>query len=176
VPQPATVRVWDPFVRLFHWGTLALVVTAFLSDDAKTLHMVVGYGVLALVTARIVWGFVGTRHARFTDFVAGPRTIGAYLRSLLAHPRRYLGHNPAGGAMVLVLLALLVATCVTGWLSQTDRFYGDDRVSGAHSVLTTLLLIAAGLHVAGVAVASLLHRENLVRAMLTGRKLLKGTP
>lgn len=168
------VKVWDPFVRLFHWGVVALVATAFITQDWKHVHMPIGYAVLALVAARIVWGFIGTKHARFRDFVARPRTVLAYLRALReGHPRRYQGHNPAGGAMVLVLLALLLATAGTGWLSQTDAFFGNDLVSGVHSALSSILIAAAGLHVLGVLVSSVLHRENLLRAMLTGRKPAK---
>ena len=172
-PQPfaGQIPVWDRFVRLFHWGVVALVATAFLSEDAKSLHIAAGYGVLALVAVRLVWGFVGTRHARFADFVTRPRTILAYLRDLRGgHARRYLGHNPAGGAMVVLLLALLLGTAGTGWLSETDRFFGNEVVSGIHAALANLLMVAIGLHVAGVLVSSLLHGENLVRAMITGRK------
>ncbi len=167
----AEIKVWDRFVRLFHWGMVALVAGAFLTQDAKGPHFAVGYAVLALLGARLIWGFVGTRYARFHDFVVGPRGVADYLRTLRAgHPRRYLGHNPAGGAMVLALLALLLATAGTGWLSQTDRFFGDDLVSGLHSALSSVLIGAIVLHVLGVVVSSVLHRENLGRAMLTGRK------
>ena len=167
----AEIKVWDRFVRLFHWGMVALVAGAFLTQDAKGPHIAVGYAVLALLGARLIWGFVGTRYARFHDFVVGPRAVAGYLRTLRAgHPRRYIGHNPAGGAMVLALLALLLATAGTGWLSRTDRFFGDDLVSGLHSALSSVLIGAIVLHVLGVVVSSVLHRENLVRAMLTGRK------
>lgn len=167
----AQIKVWDPFVRLFHWGVVALVAAAFLTQDSHALHIPVGYAVLVLVGLRVVWGFVGTRHARFADFVTGPRSVVDYLQSLrTGHPRRYLGHNPAGGAMVIGLILLLLATAGTGWLSTTDMFFGNDLVSGLHSGLASVLVAVAGVHVLGVVASSFLHRENLVRAMLTGRK------
>lgn len=165
------MKVWDPFVRMFHWGVAALVAAAFLSPDDKRLHEPIGYAVLALVGARLLWGVIGSRHARFTDFVTGPRAIAAYLRELAAgRPRPYRGHNPAGGAMVLALLAMLLVVGGTGWLSETDAFFGVDWVSELHGAASTVLLVLIGLHVLGVLVSSLAHRENLVRAMITGHK------
>lgn len=165
------IAVWDWFVRAFHWGTVALVATAFLSPDDKALHEPVGYAVLALVLARLAWGVVGSRHARFTDFMARPATVLAYLRELRSGKvRRYLGHNPAGGAMVLALLATLATVTVSGWMSETDRFFGVEWVSQLHRLSTDMLLGLIGCHLAGVLVASLLHRENLIAAMITGRK------
>ena len=165
------VRVWDPVVRVFHWGTVALFATAFLSSDSKWLHEPVGYASLALVAVRVVWGFVGTRHARFADFVTSPRAVLRYLRALLAgEAPRHLGHNPAGGTMIVVLLVLLAVTGVSGWLSETDRFFGVDWVSHLHHRAAHLLLLCVAVHVLGVVVSSFLHRENLVLAMITGRK------
>jgi cytochrome b len=162
--------VWDRFVRLFHWATAALVAVAFIVDD-RAVHEAAGLTVLPLVGLRILWGFGGPAHARFSDFVAHPTAVIAYLRALRGgHPPRYLGHNPAGGAMVLALLALLLLTASTGWLSETDRFFGVEWISGLHGAVANLLLAAIALHVTGVLASSLLHRENLVRAMLTGRK------
>ncbi len=167
---PAEICVWDGLVRLFHWGTAALVAVAFIVDN-RAVHEAAGLAVLPLVALRIFWGFTGPAHARFADFVARPGTIIAYLRALRGgHPPRYLGHNPAGGAMVVGLLALLLITAGTGWMSETDRWFGVPWVSDLHATASHLLLIMIGLHVAGVLASSLLHRENLVRAMLTGRK------
>jgi cytochrome b len=171
----ASVPVWDRFVRVFHWATAVLVLIAYLTtDDARALHEMAGYAVLALVSARVVWGLIGTRHARFVNFVAGPRAVMAYL-SDLAHGRapRYLGHNPAGGTMIVVLLALVLVVAGSGWLSETDAFFGVPWVDHLHHISAHVLLVLIGLHVAGVAISSWLHRENLVLAMLTGRKPAK---
>jgi cytochrome b len=166
-----TIRVWDRFVRVFHWSTVALFASVYLSSDQQAIHQPLGYVLLVLVLARIVWGFIGSRHARFRDFVHRPGTIRAYLRDLRqGRARRYLGHNPAGGAMVIAILAMLVLVIFSGWLSETDRFFGVPWVDHLHHISAHLLMLMVLVHVAGVLVSSVLHRENLVRAMLTGRK------
>jgi cytochrome b len=167
----AEVRVWDMFVRLFHWGAVALFAAAFLSPDEKWLHEPLGYLLLVLVMARIIWGFIGTAHARFTGFVASPAAVLRYLR-LLREGRapRHLGHNPAGGAMIVLLLAMLVLVAGSGWMTETDRWFGVPWVDHLHHISAKVLLLLVGVHVAGVVVSSALHGENLVRAMITGRK------
>lgn len=167
----AEVRIWDLFVRVFHWGTVALFATAFLSSDDKWLHEPVGYALLALVLARIVWGFSGGRYARFASFVASPAGVLRYLRLLRAGTApRHLGHNPAGGAMIVLLLAMLIVVAGSGWMTETDRWFGVPWVDHLHHLSAHLLLVLVGIHVLGVVVSSVLHRENLVRAMITGRK------
>lgn len=174
-PGDRGIPIWDRFVRVFHWGTVALVATAFLSPDDKALHEPVGYAVMALVAARLVWGVVGSPHARFGDFVARPRAVAAYLRGLrTGRGQRYLGHNPAGGVMVLALLATLLVVTGSGWLSETNRFFGVEWVSRLHSVSTDVLLALIAGHLVGVVASSVLHRENLVAAMVTGRKARLG--
>jgi cytochrome b len=167
-----TVPVWDRFVRLFHWGSAGLVLLAYLTtDDARGLHEFAGYAVLVLVATRVVWGIVGTRHALFISFIAGPRAVLRYLMLLRAgRAPRHLGHNPAGGAMIMALLILLTIVAGSGWLSQTDAWFGVPWVDRLHHVSAHLLLGLIALHVAGVIVSSWLHRENLVLAMITGRK------
>jgi cytochrome b len=167
-----TVPVWDRFVRVFHWSLAILVLIEFLTtDDGRTLHHLAGYAVLGLIGARVVWGVIGSRHARFTSFVAGPRGVLDYLRALrLGKAPRHLGHNPAGGMMIVALLGLLVVVAGSGWLSETDAFFGVAWVDHLHHISAHLLLVLIGLHVCGVVVSSWLHRENLVVAMLTGRK------
>jgi cytochrome b len=123
------VRVWDPFVRVFHWLLVAgFIVNYFeLVREGKLAHQVIGYVVLGLVAARILWGFVGPRHARFRDFVVHPVAAVRHLRDTLAHrDRRHVGHNPAGGAMVVALLVTLLLVGLTGWLNTTDWFFGSD--------------------------------------------------
>ena len=144
---------------------------AWLSEEAKALHKGAGYVVLALVAVRVVWGFVGSRHARFRDFVPRPQGLLAYLKSLRGgHPRRYLGHNPAGAAMILLLLAMLILTGGSGWLMTTDAFWGIEWLENLHAAAANLTVVLIFAHVAGVVFSSLAHRENLVLAMITGRK------
>jgi cytochrome b len=166
------VRVWDPFVRIFHWSLVGLFVLAFATgDEIEWLHIWAGYAIVGLVALRIVWGFVGSRHARFGDFVRSPGSVVAYMRQAL-HGRapRHLGHNPAGGAMIIALLLMLTGIAATGIAMTTDAFWGAEWVEDLHEglVYTTLGLIA--LHVAGVVFSSLTDGENLVKAMVTGRK------
>ena len=166
------IRVWDRFVRVFHWSVVALFVIAFITQDAfDTLHQAAGYGILALVLARILWGFIGSGHARFRNFLASPRKVASFLlASARLKAPRYIGHNPAGGAMVIALLALLLVITTSGILQTLDALSDQGWIEDLHegAVLITLGLI--GLHLVGVLVASLEHRENLVRALMTGRK------
>lgn len=165
------VRVWDPLLRLFHWSLALVIAVAFLAEDSAWLHETAGYGAAGLVLFRLGWGVIGPRHARFADFVTSPAQVKAYLLSLLSgHPRRYLGHNPAGGWMILALLALIGLTAGTGILSTRDAFWGNKLLEDVHEATANLTLVCIFIHLAGVAVSSLAHRENLVRAMITGAK------
>jgi len=165
------VRVWDPVVRVLHWLLVTGVAATFLTQEDKFVHEPAGYAVLGLLLARIVWGFIGPTHARFADFVKGPTTVVRYLRDVAgSRACRYLGHNPAGGAMIVALILVASLTGVTGWLRETDRFFGVGWVENLHSIGADLLLALIVLHILGVAVSSILHRENLVASMLTGRK------
>jgi cytochrome b len=169
---PVEVRVWDPFVRIFHWSLVCLFVFAFATgDEWDKPHEFAGYVIAGLVGLRVIWGFVGSRHARFTDFVRGPGEVLRFLRDTMRlKAPRYLGHNPAGGMMVLALLFAISVISVTGYMMTTDSFWGAEWVEELHeiSVYATLGLVA--LHVIGVITASSEHSENLVLAMFTGRK------
>ena len=167
-----TVRVWDPFVRVFHWSQAALIAVAWLTEDGpKTLHQTAGYIIAGMLALRVVWGFVGPRHARFSDFVRGPSTVLGYMRAMVAgREPRYLGHNPAGGAMVVALLLTVAGTAVTGWLQTTDAFWGSSVMEEIHETLASLILVLVAAHLGGVTVASMRHDENLARSMVDGRK------
>ncbi len=167
-----TVRVWDPFVRVFHWSQAALIAVAWLTEDGpKTLHQTAGYIIAGMLALRVVWGFVGPRHARFSDFVRGPSTVLGYLRAMVAgREPRYLGHNPAGGAMVVALLLTVAGTAMTGWLQTTDAFWGSSVMEEIHETLASLILVLVAAHLAGVTLASMRHDENLARSMVDGRK------
>ena len=181
-------KVWDPLVRVFHWTLVIGFFTAYLTegeDATLTLHTWAGYTVFGLVLVRLVWGFIGTRHARFTDFVRRPAVVKEYVGSVLRlNPRRYLGHNPAGGLMIVGLIVSLLATTffgmgllaieeqagpLVGWFGGLGGGW-EDGFEGLHEFFANFALFLVVVHVAGVLVESLLHGENLVRAMFTGRK------
>lgn len=170
--KPQRLRVWDRPVRLLHWSLAASVVVAWLTrSQLGPVHEVPGYIACALGGARIAWGFWGSRYARFAQFVRAPAHTLHYLRGVLAaRAPRYLGHNPLGGWMVLALLADLAALGGTGWLYNTDLFWGYGWLAHLHAGLGWMLLALVTLHVGGVFLTSWQHRENLVRAMLTGDK------
>jgi cytochrome b len=178
-PAPATapdagqtVRVWDPFVRVFHWSPVITFVVAWATgDELQSVHETTGYVIVGLLVSRILWGLVGSTHARFSDFVYRPSAVISYLVDMgRLRARRYLGHNPAGGAMVLALLIMLAATCTTGIMMTTAPFWGAEWVEELHELAANLTVLLVGVHLAGVAFASLEHRENLVKAMISGRK------
>jgi cytochrome b len=165
------VRVWDIGVRLSHWGLVAGVLAAYLSEDSRSLHRSFGYGVMVLIGFRLVWGLVGTHHARFASFVPGPVRLIGYLRDMArGREARHLGHNPAGAAMIVALLLVLGGISATGWMMGMDAWFGVAWVEDAHEALVNVLIGLVVLHIGGVAVASLRHRENLVKAMVTGLK------
>jgi cytochrome b len=169
---PATVKVWDLFVRVFHWSLVTLFVIAYATgDELEKVHIAAGYAIATLLALRLVWGFVGPTHARFGNFVRSPRAVLSYMReALLLQAPRYLGHNPAGGAMIIALITSLIATCVTGVMMTTDAYWGAKWVEVVHEALANVTVGLVALHVLGVLVTSFEHRENLVKAMVTGRK------
>jgi cytochrome b len=168
----ASVKVWDPAIRVFHWGLVSSFAVAWISaDEIRDLHEWAGYAAAGLVGIRLVLGTSGSHYARFGQFVRSPRHILRYAKALAKRrERRYLGHNPLGGVMVVILITLIVMTALTGFLQTTDAFWGVEWVEDVHEGLANTLLASVLLHLMGVVHASLRHRENLVRAMMTGRK------
>lgn len=166
------VKVWDPLLRVGHWSLAACVLLSWATGEGgKGLHEGLGYAAAAIVAIRIAWGFAGPRFARFADFVRGPKATLAYgLRVLAGTEPRYLGHNPLGGWSIIALLACIVLTSLSGWLYTTDEYWGVKWVGEMHEALADALLALIALHLAGVALASWRHRENLVASMLHGRK------
>lgn len=174
------VRVWDPLVRILHWTLVAAVATAAVTAEAQgklaqAVHEVAGYVALGVVAIRILWGLVGPRHARFRSFVQAPRTTMAYAKEILrGDERRHLGHNPLGAWMILALLSMVLLSAGSGWLYITDRFWGEEWLEEAHEALGHALYALVGLHVAGALFTGWRQGENLVRAMVTGRKRAPG--
>ncbi|HEY3325549.1 MAG TPA: cytochrome b/b6 domain-containing protein [Novimethylophilus sp.] len=197
------IKVWDPLLRCFHWSLVVLFTVAFVTgDEESAVHIDAGYAVMALVIFRIVWGFVGSEHARFKDFIFAPATVIGYLKALLGgKPQHYLGHNPAGGYMVVLMLTTLLVVTVTGLevyaqeghgplasndgvsiiaVASADGDSAESRPAGegdaeeywkeVHEAAAYFMLALIAIHLMGVAVSSLLHKENLVKAMLTGNK------
>ncbi|MFE8069830.1 cytochrome b/b6 domain-containing protein [Marinobacteraceae bacterium S3BR75-40.1] len=167
-----TVKVWDPLVRVFHWSLVTAFAVAWLTgDEWDDVHEAAGYVVAGLLAFRILWGLVGSRYARFGQFLRGPQAVWQYLKAVVAgQEKRFIGHNPAGGAMIVALLLALAGVCLTGWMYTTDRFWGVEWVEETHEFLANGLLALVALHLAGVVLASVRHRENLARSMLTGYK------
>ena len=165
-------KVWDAPVRVLHLCFIIGVSAAWLTrHTAGNWHEWLGYGVLAAVLLRLIWGFVGPASARFGSFIRGPHTTLAYVRALRAgQARRYRGHNPLGAWMILALLSLLLLICLSGWLSTTDRYWGIAWVMDLHLYSSWALLALIPLHVAGALHATWKHRENLIAAMIHGRK------
>jgi cytochrome b len=205
------IRVWDPLVRIFHWGLVLAFTVAYLSgDEENSLHIYSGYAVLGLIAFRVIWGLIGTRYARFSDFVYSPGAVIQYLKDLVARkPKHYTGHNPAGGWMVIAMLLGLFVVTVSGLkvyaieeglgplageppaLTIISAAHADDDEAGhrkngrgedeaaeefweeLHEVSSNFMLFLIFLHIAAVIISGRLHKENLVKAMLTGKKIGK---
>ncbi len=180
------VSVWDPLVRIFHWVLVGAFFTAYITEeDFLTIHSWAGYIILGLLLVRIIWGVIGSKHARFTDFVFSPKNIIQFLKDTFSlKAKRYLGHNPAGGAMVILLMVSLVITTSSGliifgieeaqgplapWLSGVSHFWGD-LFEELHEFFANLTLFLVFIHVAGVLIESLINGENLIASMFSGKK------
>lgn len=166
------VLIWDLPVRVFHWALAASFAGAYWLSETERLrdvHVMFGYTVLGLVAFRIVWGLVGTRYARFRSFLFSPREAVEYVRSLFRRSDpRFLGHNPAGSFAIWAILGLAALTGITGYATYNE--IGGDAVEEVHEILANGWLWVVGIHISGVILGSLLHRENLVGAMITGYK------
>jgi cytochrome b len=166
------ILVWDIPTRVFHWLLALSFAGAWLTAESeryRDVHVMLGYSLLGLIAFRLVWGIVGTRYARFAEFVRAPSAALAYLKSLFSRqPEHHIGHNPAGALAILLLLALGIATGVSGWMTYNEL--GGEWVEEGHGLLASLMLAVVGIHIVGVVAGSLAHRENLARAMVTGYK------
>lgn len=207
--EPRSMKVWDPVVRIGHWLLAGGFLTAYLTaEENQPIHVLAGYTVATVVVLRILWGFVGTKHARFASFVRGPGAVLGYLAGLTTgKSKRSIGHNPAGAAMAVALLICISGTAISGMAllaaeegegpltgfitaegetarlveglvvehalaeeAETGEKGGEEMFEEVHEAFVNFTLLLIGLHIVGVIASSLAHRENLVRAMVTGRK------
>ena len=166
------ILVWDAPVRVFHWLMVLSFAGAWLTAESehwRLLHVTLGYTMAGLVGFRLLWGLLGTRHARFASFVRGPKAAARHVGALLrGQPEHHAGHNPAGALAIVALLALTVIVTASGWLTYAEL--GGDWLEELHEGAASFMLGVVGVHIAGVLIGSVLHRENLVGAMLSGRK------
>jgi len=184
--ESSQIKVWDPLIRFFHWALASAFVIAYVTEeDFLTIHIWAGYLILLLLCIRFVWGFIGTRYARFSDFAYSPEDIIQFLKDTLRlRAKRYLGHNPAGGAMVFLLMFSLLITTTSGvvllgaeeqagpvahWFTQTESTWAD-ALEEVHEFFANFTLFLVLVHVAGILVESFIHKENMVSAMITGFK------
>lgn len=177
-PDSASQRVlvWDAPVRVFHWLLVLSFAGAWITAESerwRLVHVTLGYTAGGLVAFRVLWGLLGTRHARFASFVRAPQAVWRYLGSLLrGQPEHHTGHNPAGALAIVALLLLTCITVLMGWATYSEL--GGEWLEEGHELAANLMMTVVIVHVAAVFLASKLHHENLVRAMFTGRK--QGTP
>ena len=171
-PPPRKVLIWDAPVRVFHWLMVFSFVSAYLTAESerwRLVHVTLGYTMAGLVAFRVLWGFVGTRHARFSIFVRGPVAAMRYLRKLGSGPSDHTaGHNPAGALAIVALLGMTVMVTAAGWATYND--VGGGWLEDLHEGAANVMLAIVGVHIGGVLLGSWLHRDNLIGAMVTGRK------
>jgi len=178
-----TIKVWDPLIRIFHWSLVLSFVIAYITeDDWLNLHLFTGYTVTVLIALRLIWGVVGTRYARFTQFIKLPSEVLSYIRKILVFKApHYLGHNPAAAAMIVSLLLCIILLCFSGMVIIAANGQGPlantffaavnpEWMEEIHEFFANLTLLLVILHVAGVLFSSLLEGQNLVKAMISGRK------
>ena len=164
--------MWDPLVRVMHWSLVATVLLSWMTKEgAGKWHEWLGYAASAVVVVRVAWGVIGSRYARFSQFVRPPGITLRYgARVLRGSAPRYIGHNPLGGWMTLALLIGVGLTGFTGWLYTTPQYWGVEWMEDTHNAVAIAVLLLAAMHVAGVITTSLTHRENLIGAMIHGSK------
>jgi len=164
--------VWDPLVRIGHWSLVATIACAWATrEGSHRWHEIFGYAAIGIVAMRVLWGFFGLHYARFSQFVRAPSVTLCYAKHVLAADEpRYVGHNPLGGWMIVLVLFNILLLALSGWLFTTDTYWGVEWVEELHAGLCYALFVLIALHVSGVALASFRHHENLVAAMLHGRK------
>lgn len=172
--QAQDIKVWDLFVRIFHWSVVVMFMLDFwlIEDDGNwSLHRILGYALGILLSLRIIWGFIGPHNARFASFLPTPRRVAKHLHDLkqrTVDPRE--GHNPMGGAMVLLLLLMLAIITLSGWMQTWDMFWGEDWLEEVHEIAANLTMCLVAVHVAAVVIMTKVTGIPLLRTMLTGKR------
>lgn len=171
-PESGKILVWDVPVRVFHWLLVFCFAGAYLTAESerwRVVHVTLGYTMAGLICFRFVWGFIGTRYARFSSFIRGPKVVMRHLSDQFhGRPDRHIGHNPAGAWAIVALLSLAGCVTLTGWVTYSD--IGGDWLSEVHEATANIMLAIIGIHIIGVFVSSWLQRENLIGAMIFGSK------
>ncbi|MBB1317574.1 cytochrome b/b6 domain-containing protein [Shewanella sp. SR43-4] len=180
-----TIKVWDVLIRVFHWSLVGFFTLAYLTegeDEWMTIHSYAGYSILILLVFRLLWGVIGTHHARFSNFVTRPKNALIYVKALATGKAKdYVGHNPAGALMIITLIISIAITGFSGMALYATDGYGplatsffatwpEGAIKEVHEFLANFTVFLVVIHVGGVLVSSLLHKENLIRAMITGKK------
>ncbi len=172
--EKSQTLVWDLPVRVFHWLMVISFAGAYLTAESerwRLIHVTLGYTMGGLVAFRLGWGFIGSRYARFANFVRGVAAVKHYVKSMLSgKPEHHVGHNPAGAVAIVLLLLSSVVIVASGFVIYNDM--GGHFFEELHEIASNFMLLIVGIHLAGVIVASWLHSENLVRAMVTGKKTI----
>lgn len=172
-----SIYVWDRFVRVFHWSLVSCVLLDyFVLDDGETIHQWLGYAAYVLVLARIVWGFIGTKYARFSDFLPTPTRIIKHVRLVInGEQDTHVGPNPMGAMMMFALMALVLALGVTGFMQSLDAYWGEEWLMDLHDTLADILIALAAIHALAAIAMSRIERTNLIKAMITGIKVFYST-
>lgn len=167
------ILVWDMPVRVFHWLLVSCFTGAWLTAESERLQMIhyaFGYTAVLLVLIRLVWGLIGTRYARFSQFLKSPRAVVGHFGAMLrGHPHHDVGHNPAGGLVMFVLMLLILLIGLTGYLSV--KAFSENWASEAHELVSILALAIVVLHILAAILMSVMERQNLAKSMVSGKKL-----
>lgn len=172
--QTQNIKIWDLFVRIFHWSVVLIFMLDFwlIEDDGSwSLHRILGYTLAGLVVMRIIWGFIGPHTARFASFFPTPQRVKNHLNDLkqrTVDPRE--GHNPMGGAMVILLLTMLIVITFSGWMQTWDMFWGEEWLEEVHEISANITMFLVTLHVAAVIIMTKVTGIPLLRTMLTGKR------
>lgn len=171
-PAPVnSVKVWDRLVRLTHWSVAILILANFLNESGSIWHRYAGYAAVGFVAVRGIWGLFSRGYARFSRWWPGFSGIRKYVRSTLAgNAPRFVGINPAGACMAVLLWLMVFLLGTTGWMMRWDAFWGEEWLEELHMIIAYTLLACVGIHIASVLLVSFRHRENLPKSMITGKK------